>query len=177
MGSVMHITAQQEEFSRAYVQAVSTVAGFAAYKPSVDDDSIDMVIAKKGGSGTFRSPRLEAQLKTHRVAGPAKGDFSFSIKQKNYDDLRIENPLVPRILIVVLLPNEVGNSIDHWIEQSEEELAMKHCGYWISLRGEPEKISSDKTNPRFTITIPQAQLFNVEQLRGIMQRIGEGKLP
>jgi hypothetical protein len=62
---------QKEQLSYAYVQAVSACAGFAWSRPSVDDDSVDMMLSKKGGHGAIRSPRLEIQLKctekTHTI--------------------------------------------------------------------------------------------------------------
>jgi len=54
----MHISQQQEQFSRAYVHAIASVAGFTIYTPQVDDDSVDLGIAQTGGRGTIRSPRL-----------------------------------------------------------------------------------------------------------------------
>ncbi len=63
----------KEQFSHAYVKAVAAVAGFAWYKPSVDDDSIDLGLAQRGGGGTTRSPRLEIQLKCHAMATPRHG--------------------------------------------------------------------------------------------------------
>ncbi|MDD1420303.1 DUF4365 domain-containing protein [Dolichospermum sp. ST_sed1] len=59
----MYITHRQEQFSKAYIRAVTAVAGYDIYEPEVDNDSIDLVIAAKGAIGTFRSPRLELQLK------------------------------------------------------------------------------------------------------------------
>jgi hypothetical protein len=59
----MYITHRQEQFSKAYIRAVTAVAGYDIYEPGVDNDSIDLVIAAKGAIGTFRSPRLELQLK------------------------------------------------------------------------------------------------------------------
>ncbi|HVA50431.1 MAG TPA: hypothetical protein VNH11_29045 [Pirellulales bacterium] len=52
----MDLDMQKEQFSRAYVQAVSACAGFAWSMPSVDDDSVDMVLHQTGGGGTVRSP-------------------------------------------------------------------------------------------------------------------------
>ena len=45
------------------MQAVTAAAGYNVYKPEVDDDSVDLGIAARGGKGTFRSPKLELQLK------------------------------------------------------------------------------------------------------------------
>ncbi len=58
----MHISQQQEQFSRAYVHAIASVAGFTIYTPQVDDDSVDLGIAQWQGNHTFtsfdRSPRF-----------------------------------------------------------------------------------------------------------------------
>ena len=98
---------QKEQFSRAYVLAVAACAAFAFSIPSVDDDSVDMSIHQTGGGGTIRSPRLDLQLKCKAAATPAEPTFSHSIKLKNYDDLRDDTVLVPRILVVVLVPEAV----------------------------------------------------------------------
>ncbi len=57
----MDIRQQKEQFSNTYLQAITTVAGYSLYKPSVDDDSVDWGIAARGILGGKRSPRLELQ--------------------------------------------------------------------------------------------------------------------
>jgi hypothetical protein len=135
----------------------------------VDDDSVDMVLHQRGGGGTIRSPRVELQLKCKAAPSPAGDGFSHSIKLKNYDDLRDEGILVPRILVVILVPDDLSD----WLGHSEAELAMRRWGYWVSLRGAPP--SENATGQ--TVQIPRGQMFTVQSLQEIMQRIGEGKLP
>ncbi len=94
----MTIKMQMEEFSRAYVKAVAACAGFATSVPSVDDDSVDVNLHQRGGGGTVRSPKLDLQLKCTAGPSPVEDTFSHSLKLKNYDDLRVENVLVPRYL-------------------------------------------------------------------------------
>ncbi|MCP2729084.1 DUF4365 domain-containing protein [Limnofasciculus baicalensis] len=60
----MDINQQKEQFSSTFVRVVASVAGYALYKPEVDEDSIDWGIAAKGGRGSLYSPRLELQLKS-----------------------------------------------------------------------------------------------------------------
>src|SRR5438445_7974918 len=127
----MHIDQRKEQFSRAYVLAVAAAAGYAWYQPSVDDDSIDLGLAEKGGGGTVRSPRLELQLKCHAAETPSGDHFSHDLKLKNYEDLRDATVQVPRILVVVLVPEDVPS----WLTATENELVMRRCGYWVSLRG------------------------------------------
>ncbi len=60
-----------------------------------------------------------------------------------------------------------------WVNQSPDELAIRHYAYWLSLRGYVE------TSARSTIRIgiPLTSLFSVEAVRAIMQRLREGKTP
>ncbi|MBN9119977.1 MAG: DUF4365 domain-containing protein [Planctomycetes bacterium] len=168
----MDLNAQKEQFSRAYVQAVAAVAGYAWYVPSVDDDSVDLGIAEKGGRGTVRSPHLEAQLKCHAAQAPGGDHMSFSLKMKNYDDLRDPNVQVPRVLIVVLVPDEP----DDWLVCGEPEMLLRRCGYWLSLRGLAE-VKSTAEDPRVTVHVPRSQQLTPAALRIIMQRIGAGGVP
>ena len=165
----MDLSQRKEQFSNAYVQAVTAVAGFALYKPFVDDDSIDWGIAQRGGSSTIRSPRIELQLKATSSAGIEDDSVKYALKVKNYEDLRHEDFLVPRILVIVVVPK----AIDDWLSQSQTELVMRRCGYWASLRGMPPTDNTDIV----TIPIPLSQMLDVSQLQAVMRRVGEGGLP
>jgi hypothetical protein len=59
----MDLNLRAEQFSRVYVRAVATVAGYTIYEPEVDDDSIDLGIAGRAASGFPCPPRVEIQLK------------------------------------------------------------------------------------------------------------------
>jgi hypothetical protein len=165
----MDIDQQKEQFSHAYVKAVAAVAGFAWYKPSVDDDSVDLGLAQRGGGGTIRSPRLELQLKCAARTTPTEEEFGFSIKLKNYDDLRDPNVLVPRLLVVILVPDDLAD----WLAHTETELALRRCGYWSNLRGLPPTTNATGQ----TVPMSRQRRFTIESLRAIMERIGNGELP
>ena len=79
----MHVTHQQEEFSRAYIYAVAAAAGMK-FSPAAapDDDSVDVMI-------------------------------SFPLKAKNYEDLRHTDYQTPRILVVVFVPEQVRDWTAH----------------------------------------------------------------
>ena len=164
----MDINAQKEQFSRAYVQAVAAVAGYAWALPSVDDDSIDLILSAKGGGGTARRPRVELQLKCHAAKPPTGSSFSFPLKIKNYDDLR-DDTIVPRILVVLLVPS----SQTDWLTYTEQELSLRRAAYWVSLRSQPTR--TNKTT--VTVQVPRHQHFDVDGLRGIMHRINSEGQP
>jgi hypothetical protein len=160
---------QKEQFSNAHLRAVVAVAGYGVYKPEPDEDSVDWGIAARGGGGSFRSPRLELQLKcaaTDLEDGPV---LRYRLKLKNYNDLRVEDLLVPRILVLVRVPEQMGD----WLRQSEDEMALRHCGYWVSLRGRPETANASTV----TIEVPRSQVFSVAALQGLMSRISAGDVP
>lgn len=165
----MDLNAQKEQFSRAYVQAVAAVAGFAWSEPSVDDDSIDLTLSDRGGGGTIRSPKLDIQLKCHAHAALTEPSFSYAVKIKNYDDLRDDSVMVPRIMVVVLVPDLLAD----WMNHAEAELALRRCGYWISIRGQPPTTNTTTVS----VTINRTSVFNANGLTQIMQRIRTGGLP
>jgi hypothetical protein len=162
----MDINQRKEQFSRAYVLAVAAASGYAWYEPSVDDDSIDLGLAEKGGRGTVRSPRLELQLKCHSAETPSSGSFSYNLKIKNYEDLRDATVQVPRILVVVLVPEDVAD----WLTATENELVLRRCGYWVSLRGEPATTNQNT----IAVSIRRDQGFHPESVRALMARICQG---
>jgi hypothetical protein len=76
---------------------------------------------------------------------------------------------VKRILVVVLVPDDMND----WLRHSEPDLVMRRCGYWLSLRGMP---ATDNAEGK-TVHLLRAQLFTVQSLQGMMDRIGQGGLP
>src|SRR5208282_571396 len=96
------------------------LTGYNTYKPEVDDDSVDFGIAAKGPFTTVHSPRLEMQLKCTSMNEIDDVNIRFPLKLKNYDDLRNELVMIPRLLVVVVVPE----SVDDWIEHEEEGLTL-----------------------------------------------------
>lgn len=159
---------QKEEFSRAYVLAVAAAAGMSTYGLSVDDDSIDIGLAARGGQGRLRSPRIELQLKCTAEQPPPGPDFPHELKIKNYEEL-CGASVVPRILVVVVVPELPGD----WLNHSEDQLVLRRCAYWVSLREMPNVQNTRSV----TIRMPRVQVFNVTALIQLMSMVGEGRAP
>lgn len=159
----------KELFSYAYVNAIASAAGYTMeLRPrSVDAGGIDLTVTATEEVGQIRFPCFDAQAKcTDETRG--HGDpLRYALKVKNYDDLRAENVLTPRILIVVYVPDDASD----WLHQTEDELCMRYCGYWASLRGQP---ATENTATK-TISIPRGQVFDVDAARTVMQRIAAGQ--
>ncbi len=138
--------------------------------PDVDDDSIDWSIHKRGGNGTIRSPRIDLQLKCFLRDNPINSEgIKYDLKVKNYNELIPDNVLVPRILVVVVVPPLP----ESWLTQSDEETILKYCAYWISLRGRPP--TDNKTKVR--VDIPQENRLTVNNLSQLMGIVASGDAP
>lgn len=129
----MDINQQKEQFSISYIRAIAAVAGYSLYRPEIDNDSVDLDVVSRGGTGKILSPRLELQLKCTSRGILDENYIKYPLNLKNYNDLKI-NALVPRILVVVLVPEKITD----WIKQTESELCLRNCAYWVSLRGMPD---------------------------------------
>jgi hypothetical protein len=155
---------QKQQLSIAYVHAVAARAGYTCQPTLVDDDSVDVTLGAKGRvhqQSVMRSPRLEAQLKSTSQDCLKEEHLVYSLPVKNYNELR-EPTMIPRLLIVLLLPPDPAQ----WLQHSEECLVSRRCAYWLSLLGEPETTNSSE----ITVRLPRLNLFNVDTLRGLMER-------
>jgi hypothetical protein len=164
-----HETWRMEQFSRAYVKAVASVAGCKLEWNTVDDDSVDGTLKRRNTQSAVRSPCLDFQLKCTAQDCLQADGVHFPLSLKNYNDLRPENLAVPRILIVILVPLEIEN----WTLHTEAELALRRCGYWISLRRCPATPNISTK----TVTFPRIQTLDPSSLCGIFLRLEQGLLP
>ncbi|MCB9788515.1 MAG: DUF4365 domain-containing protein [Deltaproteobacteria bacterium] len=167
----MNISHQQEEFSRAFVHAVASAAGFKVQAGATpDDDSVDLTISSRGPLGTLRSPRLDVQLKCTMTDAPA-GDLTFRLKTKNYRDLSgaMSEFQVPRVLIVVCVPH----AVQRWVSQQPDSLILRHAAYWMCLHGSPATTNTATVS----VVLPGAQRFTVDGLQAMMARVAQGERP
>lgn len=165
----MDLNEQKQQFSVAVARAVAAVCGLAYNEPGTDDDSVDATLAKRGGSGTTRSPKLDMQLKCSAVLAPGLTHIPLSLPIKNYDELRPTNVMVPRILVVTLVPVE----LDDWLTCSEDQLVLRKCAYWLSLRGLP----ASENKEAVSVYIPRAQIFDAAGVQDIFKRLQASELP
>jgi hypothetical protein len=164
---MMHIPHQQEEFSRAFIYAISAAAGLKFSNAATpDDDSVDVAISARGPRGSIRSPRVEIQCKC-QMSAPVGDPIPYRLKSKNYEDLRHSDYQVPRILVVVFVPEQAKD----WTSHTEQEFTMRYCAYWAPLRGLPPSSNESST----TVYLPRAQLFDVACIEALMDRMGRGE--
>ncbi len=158
----MDLNARQEQFANAFLVTVAAVAGFTATKPDVDHDSVDWTIASR----LPRRPKIDIQMKSRRVEDADRDDLiRYDLKRKNYDDLILTDLLTPRLLVLVLVPPDIGN----WLELTPDQLVLRRCAYWVSLAGQPATNNENTVR----VSVPRVNLLNVASLESLMQRAND----
>ena len=165
----MEINLQKEEFSYAYVYAIAAAAGYAFQRTTtpLDQLGIDLILTGVGIQGLMGFPQLYVQLKCTSRELLDQNYLKYPLRIKNYNELRAPNQYPPLILVVVVVPDNVLD----WLNQSEEQLCLRRCGYWISLAG----AASTENQETVTVSIPRSNIFTANQLQHLMQRIARGE--
>lgn len=155
----------QEALSKAFLSAVAAKAGYVVSEPSLDRDGIDMVVE----AGADFRPKIAFQLKATTLLDKPEvsGNFRFPCPVKNYEKLRLPTQ-TPRLLLVYKMPKDE----EKWVEFLEDEAFLRHCAYWVSLKGKPQ--ADQKTT--ITIDVPAVNRLTVEELRWLMGQSRSGAL-
>ena len=116
----------QEELSWAYVRAVVFRAGFNLSMPVKDVMGIDGTVVSFA-SGVNR---VDFQLKSTTTYSMDSGNIGYDLRVEDYNRLvKVED--VPRVLILFIMPADDSQ----WLEQTNAELCLRNCAYWVSLMG------------------------------------------
>jgi len=163
----MELNDQKEAFSRAYVKAIASVAGYHCEDISLDRNSVDVQFKDVAAGSSY--PIIEAQLKSTTLTNYAReAHIHYPLKIKNYNELRADS-LAPRILICLLLPD--SDITDSWINQTKNQLALKKCAYWLNLKELPD-VSNVAT---VTVRIPLSNIFSSKMLKKLMEDVRTNK--
>jgi hypothetical protein len=162
---------RQEALSRAYIRAVAAQAGVICGEPE-HDFGIDLclrAVRRRGQRYTDVSGQLDLQVKSTTRADVGATHVAYDLDVKNYDDLREGGDNCPRLLVVLVLPDDETQ----WLSQSPEELTLRHCAYWLSLEGQ-QATTATRT---IRIAIPRSNVFSVEAVQALLAGLREGRKP
>ena len=166
----------ESEMSYAYLHAVAAKAGMAcsASNRHEDNNGIDATLTAWGpfiGGGYLTEVDIKVQLKA-TIAAPADSgaNLSYFLSGVNrYNDLRTATVDAARILVVLFLPADAGE----WLSHTADELALRKCAYWQSLRGAPDTSNGSGV----TVHLPKAQMFTPQSLTDLAVRLSRRDFP
>jgi len=163
----------ESELSYAYLHAVASAAGINCHSANrhADNRGIDATLTCwQHFEGCYKEDiDIKVQLKA-TIAKPTETDSHFSyfftgIKQ--YDSLRAETKCQHRLLVVLFLPPKK----EEWLNISSEQLILKNCAYWVSLRGADVCTNATGT----TVYLPKEQLLAPKNLLNIFERLSKNE--
>jgi hypothetical protein len=165
----------ESELSYAYLHAVASKVGAGCKVGNRHDDNhgVDASLtawAPFTNGGYIKEVDLKIQLKATVTSPVDSGThLSYFLSGLNrYNDLRSDALAVHRILIVMFLPNVDSQ----WLSITENELILKKCAYWVSLRG----AGSSTNGTGQTIYLPKVQIFNPDSLLDICARLSRNEI-
>lgn len=160
----------EAELSYAYLHAVASSVGIACQyaSRSFDNSGVDAelrLIRDFGAESVLTEINVNVQLKaTTTEPKPVNGRIPFFLDNiKRYDQLRSTTATNPCLLVVLFLPSPLNSSVIHSID----ELIIRKCGYWVSLRGAADSANSSGK----TVYIPESQVMSPNELEQIFRRI------
>jgi hypothetical protein len=161
---------RQEALCRAYVRVIAARAGVIC-GGAENDLGFDLLLrgVETHGQQLWDSgAQIDVQLKSTTRTAVRETVVAYDLEVRAYKILRQENINRPRILVLLLLPEDESD----WLSQTEESLIVRRCAYWTSLRG--AQPSTARRTVR--ILIPRANVFSVESLQALLNRAREGDL-
>lgn len=154
---------QMEYLSRMYVQAVVTQAGGICAEPRPDfgiDFGIHGVVHDQNHySDDGAIAHLQLKSTTEAAYHADKDAYQYDLPVKNYHQLRKAVVKVPRFLVLFVMPKEENL----WLHQDHESLRLRHCAYYLSLKGMPGTTNQNTVS----VMVPRAQVFSIEFLRDL----------
>ena len=156
---------QKEMLSRAYVQAVAARAGYVTADYSLDRDGVDIKIQAGGDMRPALDLQLKATVNLEEIQNQSL--VSFQLRVHNYNLLRVETQ-TPRLLVVLHLP-EIESS---WMTITEDELVLRCRAYYLNLN----RLEETDNRSSIAVHIPKKNLFNVDNLRILMEKSRRGRI-
>jgi hypothetical protein len=156
---------RQEVMSRAYVQAIAGRCGLACSLRDFDY-GIDLTlhdIRRRGHRHMESGFKLDIQAKSTTTRNLTDTDVVYDLDVKNYDDLRDPQVGCPRVLVLLVLPEDE----DQWTEQTEGHLLLRHAAYWLSLKGQ----GPTRNQKTVRVLLARANLFSVQTLEMLMDKV------
>ncbi|MBK9260503.1 MAG: DUF4365 domain-containing protein [Polyangiaceae bacterium] len=147
----------KEHLALAYVYAVASRAGCSTELIRVDRNSVDITVKHvdtSAGPNDVREGVIDLQVKAFVHDAPAGAISYYLHNEKNFHDLRRTRTLYPKLLVVVLLPEDEAA----WVDLTQDALVLRRCGYWLSLVGAQSR----------TLAIPRENVFDGPSLMRLM---------
>lgn len=162
----MILTDKQEQLSLAVLHATCARAGFAFHiSHRIQDnwgwDAHADVKERFDNESKLYNFRIRFQLKaTRQHLTYSRGRYSYPLEVKHYNDFRLAAGCDSPIYLVVFQMPDLENE---WLSCSAEQLVLRRCLRWVSLRSAPDPERADQES--ITVYLPETQVLTPDALR------------
>jgi hypothetical protein len=164
----LHPSQCKEQFSLAFTHAITAAARCTVSDLKVDAERIDYTVRQSASHRRYTSSQLDVQMKCTEQDVLMDDGVHWALSRDHYDWLRDPDTYNHKILVVLLVPDVLPD----WIRQDEEGMLLRKAAYWVCLEGKAP-VETQST----TVVLPRRNVFNVEQLLEVLQRVGDGGKP
>ncbi|MFJ2632733.1 DUF4365 domain-containing protein [Streptomyces sp. NPDC087422] len=163
-------TALMEQLQEGYVASVAATAGCAMEHVRRDIYGMDALLVRPASETGKQEVSVFAQLKntTTILPDPAKASFSYQFKKREYFDRLAMDRRDPQAILIVMA---TSYRQAEWTNASHERLEVKHCCYWLSLKGENARAGVESP----TVRIPTKNIFDAAALTTILDKLDRGE--
>lgn len=134
----------------------------------VDIERVDYTVRQVARHRTYSSAQVDVQMKCTSQDVLQSDGVHWPLTRDHYDRLRDTETYNHKILVVLVVPE----NLLEWVRTEPGHMLAQGHAYWVCLEDAPPVTTQSKT-----VVLPQSQVFNVEQLLGILQRVGNGGKP
>jgi hypothetical protein len=167
----MILADQQEQLSLAVLHATCARAGFGFHISGRMQDNwgwdahADVKERFEADSLLFNF-RLRFQVKaTRQQLTHSNGRYSFPLEVRHYNDFRTVAGYDSPIYLVVF---QMPHGEDEWLSCSPEQLVLRRCLRWVSLRNAPAPVNADQET--ITVYLPEKQVLTPDALRKLARK-------
>jgi hypothetical protein len=164
-------TTGKEWMSLAYMRVICAQAGLNIKKCEFDNGiDLDIGSCKPTEQNSIANAFIAVQLKSTENWQVENNNFiKYDLPIKNYNQLRLNNSLVPQYLVLFTLPPQTSHWVTYKFEYTEHKhvVEIRHMAYYFSLKGEPE--TENTTTIR--VQIPINNKLTAEVLTDLYQQV------
>lgn len=164
----LHASECKQQFSLAAAHAIATAARCTMENIKVDVERVDFTVRQATTHLKYTSSVVDVQMKCTEQDLLRDDGMHWSLSRDHYDRLRDPDTYHRKILVVMQVPRDPGD----WLVSDDKGMLLRTAGYWACVEG-AGPIDTGST----TVVLPTTQPFDVDQLLGILQRVGNGGAP
>ncbi|MCL9792977.1 DUF4365 domain-containing protein [Frankia sp. AgKG'84/4] len=157
-----------QAFSLAFTYAIAAAARCTISELRSDVEAVDYTVRQVAGHRRYSSSVVDVQMKCTSQDVLRDDGVHWRLPRGHYDALRNPKSYNRKILVVLLVPDDVTQ----WLTTTPEHMILAGSAFWTCVEGHEATTGSSKT-----VVLPRHNNYDVEQLLGILHRIGNGGRP